>query len=411
MAEPLEIVLKLKDGTKAANYIDKVGAATKKAGSAAKFAAGPYQKLTKAQEAFNAAARKGTTSQMADAAFHLERAQKALQRWQQRNEPADKKVPSSVFSKMFGAVGLGRMSGFGRIAAPLLSAAGPIGIAGGAAVAAAAALYKLAEASSQALTTFQSLRIAGGGTQRETGQLRFLGGALGMSQNDMGSMVQSIQESISSSQFGMMFGGRLGIRNLPGPMGNQDWSRNALEAAKAIARIHDPQERLRTARAIGAPDLAKLGDLSPETLERIFRVGGLFGDMFSPERTRNAMEFNVALAELSAQFDKLKVAAGTPLLRGAQGFAKLIEEPWRLFSPTMTADAFLNFGKGKDDPAGQNAAMNSNSQSLDENTYAVNSLREQMKRGDRTGRAIGGGMTHEALRQALQTNAYRLSAF
>lgn len=198
----------------------------------------------------------------------------------------------------------------GRTAAALgltSATAAPALLIAGAAAAAASALYHLAESSAAAGNAFGRFTDATGSSGSSAAQLQMLGTAGGI---DTASIAQSIQEHITSDPAGMAAGLRLGVHNLPGPYGNQDYGQQALTVVASLRKITNVVERLRLARAVGAEGLLPLTRLSDSQFAKSQGDSNVRSSIMSPEFLQKSADFQASFGRIGDAIQNLLAAAG-----------------------------------------------------------------------------------------------------
>jgi hypothetical protein len=196
--------------------------------------------------------------------------------------------------------------------------AGPIGIAITALEVVKKAgeeMFKLADGASKASLALHDIRAVSGGSTADAARLQGMS-FLGASAEN----AAAFKERISSDPNAMMEAGKLGIRNVKGNFGNQNWTAQYLKAIEDTAKISDETERLYKARTLGiAPEVERLALLSPATREAMRQSQAMTAKVNDPEAQKAAAEFAAAVDLESKARENMMNAIG-------QFFGKRITE-------------------------------------------------------------------------------------
>lgn len=179
-----------------------------------------------------------------------------------------------------------------------------------ASTACALALYGLAKASSDAGVAFGRTSYDLGSGPGTTGRLTALGSSLGISPS---SLANSIQSNITGGGMGTAAGLRLGVYNLPGMFGNQDYGSQALTVIQHLRKVSDPTERLRLARAVGGSDATSLmqaASLTGKDAALIDSSGNTAAHVMDQKMQQDAIAFQSASSQMADAFSRLAAAAG-----------------------------------------------------------------------------------------------------
>jgi hypothetical protein len=151
--------------------------------------------------------------------------------------------------------------------------------------------YRLADGASRASLALHDIRTVTGGSTADAARLQGMS-FLGVSAEN----AAAFKERISSDPNAMMQASRLGIRQVKGNFGNQNFAVDYLKAIEETAKIADEHERLFRARTLGiSPEVERMALLSPATRALMQRSAGTTGRVNNPEAQRAAAEFQAAV--------------------------------------------------------------------------------------------------------------------
>jgi hypothetical protein len=305
-------------------------------------------------------------------------------------------------------------------------AAAPPLIAVGAAAAAAKALYDLAHQSVETANAFTRLSTSLGSSPGTTAQLSSIASASGLSPEQAGSVAQRIQDRISTDPIAAAAGMRLGVFNLPGIYGNQDYGQQALTVIQHLRQIKDPNEQLRLARAVGAEDLLPaVKYMSNQDVSNLQSDAGVTSRAFGPQMSEDAERFQVAEGRISQAIKNLAAVAtdGTVerLTSAFNGIANILENvtDW-LNNHKAIIDVITNAAIEMIPGAGpllnMGGMFDNHAKVVDDNTRATKENTQAMLqpgtygRMDRPG-ALPGGFNGQSIAQGNDIRSMRLSTF
>lgn len=406
------------------------------------YAQGPYQRLASLQREFAQAQGSGNGDAARDLSHLIGQQQRRIARIE---EPAQQplnwagKAAQAFMTSRYGAGGLNPLVGrslsvFGvnptsvargasSLAAGGVGGAGvaTLGLAGLAAAAALAVVgvSKLAIESSRTAREFQAMRFGTGGTTGENAQLRGIGGALGMSGGDMTALAQSFQNRITSDPTAMAYASRMGVRNLGGPMGNQDYAGQLLRAINGLRRFQG-QDRLRAARATGLESALPYTELSQGTMDRLGSTSAISARAFDPQQQRNAAEFQAAQSRAAQSSENFKAALGRNVLPKLtvmlHWFSDVLDGATNFLLAITGGSGGFNRAMGQT-PAGTGsgggALANAHQAQISAtvaNTEALLALGKMIGGGERARAAMPSDLAGYGLRRAVETQALRLGA-
>lgn len=305
-------------------------------------------------------------------------------------------------------------------------AAAPPLLAVGAAAAAAKALYDLAHESVETANAFTRLSTSLGSGPGTTAQLSSFASAAGLSPDQAGSIAQRIQDRITSDPMAAAAGMRLGVYNLPGIYGNQDYGQQALTVIQHLRGIKDPNEQLRLARAVGAEDLLPaVKYMTNGDVNNLQSDAGVTGRVFGPQMSEDAERFQVAEGRVSQSIKNLAAVAteGTveQLTSAFNGIANVFESISDWLNNNKGVIDFLTNGAISMIPgAGPLLSMGSmfdnHAKAVDDNTRATRENTQAMLqlgtygRIDRDG-SMPAGVNGQAIAQGNDINSMRLSTY
>lgn len=266
-------------------------------------------------------------------------------------------------------------------------AAAPALIAGGllatAEIAAAKALYDLAQQTAATTNAFERVAIQLGSGAATTAKLSAYATSIGLSPESLASIAQGIQGRISSGGVSTAAGMQLGVFNLPGIYGNQDYGQQALTIIQHLRNIQDPAQRLRLARAVGAEDLLPLTNLSQGQFRYAQQDAGITSSiMSSTNMVQDAADFQAAEGRISDSIKNLVAAAGQGeverLTSAFNGIASLLNTAaeWAnknktLVDMVVAGGEHLIAGGAVGTALEMGRAIDSQHKSLDDNTRAT----------------------------------------
>lgn len=182
-----------------------------------------------------------------------------------------------------------------------------------ASTACAAALYGLAKASADAGIAFNRISLDLGSGPGDTAKLMALGNAVGIGGSGMASIANSIQANITGGGMGTAAGLRLGVYNLPGMFGNQDYGSQALTVIHNLRKIKDPNQRIALARQIAggdAPALLQAASLQGKDAALLDSTSATTAHVMDAKMQADALAFQSASGMVAQAFENLAAAAG-----------------------------------------------------------------------------------------------------
>jgi hypothetical protein len=279
------------------------------------------------------------------------------------------------------------------------SGVGGVGGGGGAglaiqAVAAVAALRLLTDVVRQTTAVvkqFADQRLFGGGTTSQTAQASALLGGIGV--NDPAAMAARLRERISGGGLARQAASQLGVGNvLPRGFGSTNDVQILVQLAEGLRRTNDLERARLLSIQLQEPELLRLTQMSEAQFQTSKKLAEQQAQVFTPEAQRRAEQFAITMNQLSQKFDLAKGRVGDFLLRlfgGAVGVD--VNGPQR--------------GGAKD-------AISRNTQAVEQNTIALQSMGRQMFGGGARARgALPAGLRGEVLRHAMEGEALKLGAF
>ncbi len=332
-------------------------------------------------------------------------------------------------------------------------ALGPLGIAAGAVAGlaaagatAAVALYKMTEAASDSANVYTRLQYQTGSFGRQSAYLQRLGGAIGLSSEQVGGLSQSISERISSDPFAIGTARSMGIFQLPRPFGSVNEGQFVIQIARRLRNIQSDEEATRVARTLGAESLLPLRELSQDQFNRMGTDAARHEGVFNRSTRQDLADFQAARDRISALGEDLEGMVGKYLARPlTAGINAVTDNPaatgqgiWGFLSsiPTLALPGgggsaiagtigsalaghlFDRQGPVNPDPAAEALDANTRaSESVNEGlqalAVAMNGLRTVLGNGDRLPNAIPEGLQGgEYLRRyILEAGGFELSGF
>jgi Sec-independent protein translocase protein TatA len=356
-----------------------------------------------------------------------------------------------------GASSAGGAAGAAAGGAAAGGAAGALAIAGAALIVVAVfkGLAEAAKAAREALTEFQSARWATNATPGELGRASNLAHGMGMSVTEVAGMARQFNDIIAQGGYAQGLANSKGIFSSPNAWdrSTQADMRNFLRAAEYIVSASE-KDAIRFAKLTGTESLLGLRDLSPDVQKQVLKSAG----DISKEDIRAAADFNAQLGLLRAQFQKLVIAIGAPVLKwasevvgdlssalrdligGPEGVRSFIST-WLEVTPIFAiikwsvkglawlasglakaiewlrkqiADFVRRFNpewadriEGKKDAK---SATDRNTDAINENTRALNNAREMFGGGQRARSAVPAAWRWQNLDQAMHAQAARMGA-
>jgi hypothetical protein len=255
---------------------------------------GPRQQRIRLFDAMHYFASTGNDAGFEDAKEQLDRLNKRM-----RPKEPQSKIMQAIMTSRFG---LGNASPLvGRTLAALGVEGNPLVMA---ATGAAAALYEMTKSAAEATNSFTRMSTELGSSAVTTAQLSGIGSALGMSREQTASIAGRIQESITGSAMGRAAGLRLGVFNLPGMFGNQDYGAQALTVIKNLQK-QNPNDRLALARQLGITDVLPLLNVSGRQMALNQHTSDIQAQLMTPEQAERAADFQAATGRVQMGIENL----------------------------------------------------------------------------------------------------------
>lgn len=195
-----------------------------------------------------------------------------------------------------------------------------------AAIAAASAIVDLARASADAANSFTRLQIMAGSGTRDTSTLQGIAAAIGVSPEQMGSTAQSLQSNITGSPMGRAAGMQLGVYNLPGLYGKQDYGQQLITAINNLSKIEDPTRRLALARAAGIESVLPLTYMSQQQRSYMQPDANLRSSLMTPEFQQESADFQASLGRVQQAVQNFLVAVGPSVLPEITGLFNAVAD-------------------------------------------------------------------------------------
>ena len=206
------------------------------------------------------------------------------------------------------------MGGASPLLGQMLNVAGmknPLGLTVYATVKAMQELTAAVKSAAENINSFAASAQVTGGTARQTGLLRGLG------VNPASAMAFS--RNISSSPFAMAEAGRLGLHDLPGPLGRLNKDSGLIAYIKQLRGMGDAEAILST-RMTGMEDLMPLRNLSKGQFGKVMGDAKFSATLFTPEKMQQAADFTSAMGRLGNSLGNLGVAVSGPMMKEMTDF-------------------------------------------------------------------------------------------
>lgn len=356
MADPMIVPFDLNNAGAMVKAMSTVADKTQRMAAGYAQALGPAQRLVQANMQLRNANLFGNTNQQFDAQFRAFQANRSLNRAQNQMQGNDlgRALKNLLMSTRVGVGGgFELMPLIGRTLM-MLSESGPVGIALATAAVAiisfATATAKAAEAANDFARAFMST----GATGPEAARLSTLGGALGISNQQMGAMASSFARALASDP---ALAAIHGISNPLGntPFGKLDQAQLLLQAMRLI-RTLPADQAIRFARQYGLESMLGARNLSGATMVRLGRDAQTQSRVFNPQFLQQAQEFATATSRLGEALTNLLASVSGPMLQdmmkffngladvlnqaaewfaGHQGFVKLYYDFWHSLAGIM----------------------------------------------------------------------------
>ena len=402
------------------------------------FVSGPLQRQEKLAQQFSLAQSQGNRRAAVDIRLAQIKNDAHLQRLTAPEKTLGGKFLDVLKTSRFGVGAGGKMEMMplvGRTASlaaealgpEVMALAGPVGIVVGAVTAAAAAVFNLAKGAAAADAAMTSFQFSVGNMGAGSSAALAAGRQGGLSADATAGQANALQNAITGSSTGRMYGMSLGVTNLAGPYGSQDYATQYKTAVDALRRM-PIEQRILTARQTGLEASLPATMTSDKQYALSQKDAGVQAKIFDPAFAEKSADFNAALGRLEDAGTNLMTALGKPFLDSLTLFfnslATGINNMAAFFnSPTgqIVEKALLGAGGVAMDIFGGNG-QTAQTQATQDNTKALHSLSNRMDNtygNDADGRLRaalpGAGKASADIRQenrlALAGGAIRLSAF
>lgn len=270
---------------------------------------GPRQQLSRVFDAMHYAASIGNDAAFDDAKDQYDRLSKRLQPKQPQN-----KLLQALMTTRFNVGHASPLVGRTLAAAGVdAAAAGPAAgllLASGAAIEAAKAIWEMAKSAADATNSFSRLSISLGSSASTSGRLQ----AYGLSPDQASGIAERVQSSITGSPMGTAAGLRLGVYNLPGIYGNQDYGQQALTVIQNLQKVRNPNDRLALARQLGITDILPSLNASSGQLAANARTSAVTASLMTPDMASKAEDFQLSLDRVQVAIQNIITAVSPSVL-------------------------------------------------------------------------------------------------
>ena len=196
----------------------------------------------------------------------------------------------------------------------------PLGIAMLAATALAAAFYTLATKSADIANSFTQFETQTGSSIGTTAKLQTIAASVGLTDSAIGGIAQTVQDRITSDPMARAAGLSLGVYNLPGLYGNQDYGKQLTTVINNLANVTNLNTREALARQLGVTELLPLTFISRQQRaynapDEATRTG-----LMTPQLQMEAADFQAAMGRTSMAFQNLLSALGPAVLPSITNF-------------------------------------------------------------------------------------------
>lgn len=232
-------------------------------------------------------------------------------------------------------------------------------------------LFDAANTAAQSLTTFNQAMITSGGTASEQGRLNSLGGAIGLSPQDLAQMSRTLADRLATSGVAAGMGQKAGIVDSGNPF-------LQLDKAKALGKAFDYIASSKTslenatiaARAWGLESVLLARNLNEQTQQQLKNDGMISASIANPKTLQAATMFNAQVSRLKSGFQDITTVIGSEAMQAltpfielaangvknlaivlnlAKSFNDFIMGPIRALTEILVDLASLNFTKAKAD--------------------------------------------------------------
>jgi hypothetical protein len=351
---------------------------------------GPFTRLYQLNNQLGAPNRMTLAqAQQANMALAQQRAQAQVNRAMGVPAPFGQRLNNFVRSTRFGN---GVSPLIGRTADLLGGGSGPVSAAVGVAAAAVIGLAMAAKQARETLTSLAGMRGVAGGSIASASAATRLGAAIGLQGGDVAAMARSTMSNIASGGAASTYAAGYGVRSVTGMGDPANKIDRFIRLIEGVANDPNEERAQRAAQALGVEEFLKLRDLTPETREKVFQrmKGGA-----SKLDAQAAAEFNAQLGMVGDSFQRIATKLGTPVLRVAAAALEKIADAFdyiaenaeavkaAVLGPILQIVELLVGLKGNSNKAKKDNPIDRNTDAVNENTRALNGVRETFGGGDR----------------------------
>lgn len=262
------------------------------------------------------------------------------------------------------------------------------------------ALAYAAIKASQDIASFGAAARVSGTSYGKMGKAAGLGGAIGLSPEQMSGIAAQLAGELGTPGIGMAIGSKYGIEDIGGNnafIGKFDRMATLLDAINKMLAVSD-EEAVEMARGLKALEpFLQLRDMSPEMRSNAMDA---MKEMYSPEMVRQAADFRGALFLAEVQLKKAFLWAGKFLMD--------------IFKPLLDIIAWIGKQLNLDFADKIKDSLQSSEKATRENTNALmqhmDGMRNMFGGGDRGSGAIPAGARGEAFNQRLRYETVRFGA-
>ena len=250
--------------------------------------------------------------------------------------------------------------------------AGPVGIAVAAAVAAGKALFEVAQSAADAGVAFSSFAAQTGGFGRSGALALSIGAQGGMDAGATAGQANALQNTITGSAMGRLMGSTLGVYNLPGMYGSQDYAQQYATAIENARKIKDPTQRLMLMRGAGIEGSFGATMTSDKQFAYSKSDAALQSQIMGPDFLQKSADFEAALGRVSTSWETLMAALGKPMLKLFADELNYLADAMNRATLAMDSPAFGGKGKAATLGNGIIPGVGPGTPSTDPNTDATN---------------------------------------
>lgn len=323
--------------------------------------------------------------------------------------------------------------------APIARVLGPIGVAFGIAETAVRAFYEAAQHSAEVTNKITSEQAISGGTSAQVSMLGMIGGNA--------NAAKEFNERITSDPESMTAAARLGIHNLKGQYGNQNWTAQYIQGIETLSAMSNKDQREKLAKTLKVEQqVAKWALLSKETQNRIKNQAEMIGNMNNPAAQKAAAEFEANQQMMNSALDNAKNSIGQSVIKdftqtivsiteGTNEVIAFMKEFGKATKPVRDAlnllpggqvlkailgqDSYLTpkrnsrrrtQGMGEGGDLSTQSPIMSNTQALQLNTDAMNRLNSNIGGGKYSQSAIPSALRGQQIHTAVISHSLSLGA-